>query len=270
MNINGRAPAKINLTLHITGQRDDGYHLLDSIVAFADFGDELQLVEGPQMLLDVSGPFATGVPLDQRNLVWQAAELAGWSGRISLEKHLPHAAGIGGGSSDAATVLRLVGGHVPPTAALALGADVPVCLQGQGARMRGIGEVVEPAMLPPLPALLVNPGVEVPTGGVFNRLTEKANAPMPEGLPAFQGVEDCAAWLMKQRNDLEHPAVQLASDVGLVLEELSRTRDVLMARMSGSGATCFALYPTMKSAHFAAYDIGAAHPDWWVRACTLS
>ncbi len=267
------APAKINLTLHVTGRRDDGYHLLDSLVGFADVGDRLRLEPGPELALEVSGLFARGVPTDARNLVWRAAEGAGWRGRIHLDKHLPHGAGIGGGSSDAAALLKAVAGQgaeIPAELPLSLGADVPVCMAARAARMQGIGEGVTPTDLPPLHALLVNPGVHVPTGAVFNGLEMRENPPMPEALPAFTGAEDCAAWLQEQRNDLEAPARRLAPEIDRTLSDLRDSRQALLARMSGSGATCFALYPTKKAAHMAAYEIGAEHPDWWCSAVTLT
>ncbi|KIC40078.1 4-diphosphocytidyl-2C-methyl-D-erythritol kinase [Ruegeria sp. ANG-R] len=267
------APAKINLTLHVTGQRDDGYHLLDSLVAFADVGDRLNLAAGPALSLSVTGEFSDGVPTDHRNLVWQAAQTADWTGDIHLDKQLPHGGGVGGGSADAAAVLRLLaqqGAVVPRHAPLSLGADVPVCIHAASARMRGIGEQIEPVALPKLPALLVNPGVSVPTGAVFTALQTREHPPMPDTIPEFGTPASCADWLQGQRNDLERPACEVASAIADVLDELSETRDVLLARMSGSGSTCFALYPTAKAAHFAAYEIGAAHPEWWCRATTLS
>ena len=267
------APAKINLTLHVTGRRADGYHLLDSLVVFADAGDRLQLDPGPELALEVTGPFAEGVPADQRNLVWKAAAGAGWTGRISLDKQLPHGAGIGGGSSDAAAVLRALagqGGGIPEGLALSLGADVPVCMTARAVRMQGIGEEVAPVELPELHALLVNPGVHVPTGPVFSALASRDNPPMPGHIPSFASAEDCAAWLGEQRNDLEAPARSLAPQIDRTLSDLRSSRQALLARMSGSGATCFALYPTKKAAHMAAYEIGAEHPDWWCSAVTLT
>ncbi|WP_164659400.1 4-(cytidine 5'-diphospho)-2-C-methyl-D-erythritol kinase [Tropicibacter sp. Alg240-R139] len=273
MTAEALAPAKVNLSLHVTGRRDDGYHLLDSIVVFADFGDRLRLTPGDTLSMTVDGPFAPGVPADDRNLVWQALEGAGWFGSVDLYKALPHGAGIGGGSSDAAMALRLLadlGSTIPDGLPLSLGADVPVCMHARAARMQGIGEQVKPLNLPRLPALLVNPGVAVPTGAVFSGLESRDNDPMPDHIPNFSGVEGCADWLSGQRNDLELPAVQVASVIERVLADLRSTRNVLMARMSGSGSTCVALYPTMKAAHFAAYIIGAEHPDWWCVATELS
>ena len=273
MKAEGFAPAKINLTLHVTGRRADGYHLLDSLVVFADVGDTLRFTPGDRLSITVTGEHAAGVPADERNLVWKAAKAAGWAGHIDLNKVLPHGGGIGGGSSDAAATLRMVadqGGSIPDEIALSLGADIPVCMAARASRMRGIGDGLTPVVLPHLPALLVNPGVEVPTGAVFSALDGRDNDPMPNDIPTFTAPEDCAAWLRDQRNDLEGPTKGLAPDVGRVLDELAETKDALLVRMSGSGSTCFALYPNMKAAHFAAYEIGAAHPDWWCRAVQLN
>ncbi len=264
------APAKVNLTLHVTGQRADGYHLLDSLVAFADVGDRLQFSAGPALSMDVTGEFAAGVPTDNRNLVWQAADAAGWTGDIQLDKVLPHGGGIGGGSSDAAATLRTLAPDIAADVPLSLGADLPVCMVASAARMQGIGDRIAPMALPELPALLVNPGVAVPTAAVFKALAARDNPPMPSEIPDFATPQACADWLVEQRNDLEAPALGVSSEIATVLDALSATRSVLLARMSGSGSTCFALYPTMKDAHFAAYEIGAAHPDWWSRATQLS
>ncbi|CUH43564.1 4-(cytidine 5'-diphospho)-2-C-methyl-D-erythritol kinase [Ruegeria atlantica] len=273
MAIEGFAPAKINLTLHVTGRRVDGYHLLDSLVVFADVGDKLEFTLGPELSMSVAGEHAKGVPADDRNLVWKAAAAAGWTGHINLNKALPHGGGIGGGSSDAAATLRMIadqGVAIPSETALTLGADVPVCMMARATRMRGIGERLQPVSLPQLPALLVNPGVEVPTGAVFSALQSRDNPPMPDDIPVFETPKACADWVQEQRNDLAPPTKGIAPEVTRVLDDLSDTKDVLLARMSGSGSTCFALYPTMKAAHFAAYEIGAAHPDWWCRATQLN
>lgn len=273
MTAEALAPAKINLSLHVTGCRDDGYHLLDSLVVFADIGDRLRLTPGEALSLTVDGPFSAGVPTDDRNLVWRALEGPGWTGQVDLHKVLPHGAGIGGGSSDAAMALRMLadqGVEIPDGLPLSLGADVPVCMHARAARMQGIGERITPINMPALPALLVNPGIAVATGPVFSGLESRNNAPMPGHMPEFAGVEDCANWLSGQRNDLEPPAMQIAPEIARVLADLRNTRNVLMARMSGSGSTCVALYPSMKAAHFAAYVIGAEHPDWWCVATQLS
>ncbi|MDP5217478.1 4-(cytidine 5'-diphospho)-2-C-methyl-D-erythritol kinase [Ruegeria sp. 2205SS24-7] len=273
MTVRAFAPAKINLTLHVTGQRDDGYHLLDSLVAFADIGDHLEFAPGPTLSIEVTGEHAEGVPADARNLIWQAAQAFGWTGSVHLNKVLPHGAGIGGGSSDAAATLRVLsdqGADIPYELPLSLGADVPVCMAAKAARMRGIGERITPVRLPPLPTVLVHPGVPVPTGPVFAALASRANPAMPVDLPEFDTPQDCAMWLGDLRNDLERPAIGVAPEIARVLDALGATTKALLVRMSGSGSSCFALYPSMKAAHFAAYEIGAAHPDWWCRAVALS
>ena len=250
------APAKINLTLHVTGQRADGYHLLDSLVVFADVGDRLWLTPGDVMQLDVTGPFADGVPVDGRNLVWKAAEAAGWRGAIRLEKNLPHGAGIGGGSADAAAVLRAV---ERPDLAAGLGADVPVCLRSCPQRMQGIGEsLTELRDVPALSLVLVNPGVALETASVFAALEQKDHAPMAE-MPD----RDFPHWLRDQRNDLEAPAIRIAPEIGEVLASLS---DARLARMTGSGSTCFGVYDSAAEAEAAAERLSHAHPEWWVRA----
>lgn len=266
------APAKINLTLHVTGQRSDGYHLLDSLVVFADFGDRLRVTPASEMSITVTGPFAEGVPLDQRNLCWRAAELFGETVSIELEKNLPHAAGIGGGSSDAAAVIsameqifdRAIQGDP-----LALGADVPVCAVGKAVRMQGIGDQLGLCHFPPLCAVLVNPGVLVPTPLVFQGLTSKENPGMG-ALPQPDVPSDVWDWLVSQRNDLQAPAIAAQPVIGGVLEGLSGLAGVRLARMSGSGATCFGIFEHAEFAKQAAQHIQKAHPDWWVRAVQLS
>lgn len=266
MTIEAFAPAKINLTLHVTGQRQDGYHLLDSLVVFGDIGDRLWLEPGSVMGLDVTGPFAQGVPSDARNLVWQAVDLAGWTGHITLEKNLPHGAGIGGGSSDAAAVLRALGANVDGAA---LGADVPVCVAGRATRMSGIGERLQPVDgLPTLEAVLVNPGAHVPTPRVFAGLARKDNAPMQE-LPDRMTAAAFHQWLRDQRNDLEAPAQALQPVIADVLKAISALDGAGICRMSGSGATCFALFEAPGLAELAARDLAAAQPDWWVQDVRL-
>ena len=257
------APAKVNLALHVTGQRADGYHLLDSLVAFAPFGDRIGLTPAAAPMLRVTGPEAAGVPEGPENLVLRAAALAGRTAEITLEKNLPPASGIGGGSSDAAAVLRALG--AAPEGLERLGADVPMCLVPRPARVRGIGEQLEPVTLPPLPAVLVNPRLEVATPAVFRALSWRENPPLPE-LPAFGGAVDCIDWLRERRNDLEPPAVALAPVIGTVLAMLRATPGCRLARMSGSGATCFALYATLAEAEAALARVRIARPSWWA-AC---
>lgn len=271
------APAKINLTLHVTGQRPDGYHLLDSLVAFADIGDRITARAGRGLSLTVSGPLAAGVPDDDSNLVLKAARLMAPDGdaAIHLEKHLPAASGIGGGSSDAAATLsalsRLWAMPLPSQDRIAnLGADVPVCLSHVPQRLRGIGDDLTP--LPPLPdceILLVNPGVPVATPPVFAALATKTNPPMPETLPEWGDARSLATWLHMQRNDLHLPAAALVPEIDRVLAELETT-GCLIARMSGSGATCFALFePGMHHATRAAAALTSRYPHWWVAAGKL-
>lgn len=267
------APAKINLALHVTGQRADGYHLLDSLVMFADVGDWLSAVPAQQTRLSVTGPMAQGVPADASNLVVKAAQWAGRSAAFTLEKHLPAAAGIGGGTSDAAAALRLLtqmGGAIDGDPA-ELGADMPVCVLARAARMEGIGEVLTPLQgLPALPAVLVNPVVGVATPRVFERLERKDNTAM-DALPAGEvSRAELIGYLAAQRNDLEAPARALQPVIGDVLAALRAARGVRLVRMSGSGATCFALFDNRDEAAAASKALEAAHPDWWVRECQLS
>ncbi|MDE3078548.1 MAG: 4-(cytidine 5'-diphospho)-2-C-methyl-D-erythritol kinase [Paracoccaceae bacterium] len=267
----GFAPAKVNLALHVTGRRADGYHLLDSLVVFAGVGDRLRAERADRLTLEVTGPRAAGVPTDATNLVLRAAATlgAGRGARIVLDKHLPAAAGIGGGSSDAATALRVLaelwGLPLPGAdAVLALGADVPVCLAGQPARMRGIGERLEPLPdLPPAWLVLVNPGVGVPTGAVFQGLARRDNPPLPEPRPWPDAVA-LADWLREARNDLEPPARAVAPVIGEIIDRLAATDGCLLSRMSGSGATCFGLFASAAAASAAAQALRRMRPDWWV------
>jgi 4-diphosphocytidyl-2-C-methyl-D-erythritol kinase len=280
------APAKVNLTLHVLGRRPDGYHEIESLVAFADIGDRLTLHPGDELALDVSGPTAAAAGEGGDNLVLRAAralgERVGGSrfGRFNLEKQLPVAAGLGGGSSDAAAALRLLAklnGLSPNDervhdAARATGADVPVCLDPRARMMRGIGEILgEPTRLPEVAAVLVNPGVAVPTKDVFKAL---AAAPLISQASAdFVEINTDAAALVSilsaRRNDLEIPAIKLQPVIADVLEALKAAPDCLLARMSGSGATCFGLFGSAGAAQGAAQRMQADHPAWWVRATQL-
>ncbi|MBE1295363.1 4-(cytidine 5'-diphospho)-2-C-methyl-D-erythritol kinase [Phycobacter azelaicus] len=272
MAVEAFAPAKINLTLHVTGRRADGYHLLDSLVAFCDVGDVIGVRSAPELSMQVTGPRSDGVPTDASNLVLRAAELMrrkGQGAEITLEKHLPAAAGIGGGSSDAAATLRalsqLWNADLPePAELLSLGADVPVCMAPGSWRMEGIGENLSPAPdLPPCEILLVNPGVSVSTPAVFRALTSPQNAPMPKELPRWNTAEDLAQWLSSQRNDLQLPAVEQHPVIATVLEELRRS-GALLAAMSGSGATCFGLFPVGSAqARLARERLRNVYPNWW-------
>ncbi|APE42640.1 4-(cytidine 5'-diphospho)-2-C-methyl-D-erythritol kinase [Sulfitobacter alexandrii] len=277
-----RAPAKINLTLHITGKRDDGYHLLDSLVVFADVGDRLEYTVGGPLSLSITGPEAGGLEAGPSNLVLRAASLAeADGGRFKLEKNLPVSSGIGGGSADAAAAVRVLlamgasGGAqaaaVDPAARfLPLGADVPVCLDCRPVRMQGIGEILTPMPdLPGLHAVLINPRVALATPVVFRELQRAENAPMPATLPDFEGRRHLVSWLRDQRNDLQEAALSLVPAIGDVLAALEGAQGCLLARMSGSGATCFGLFDHAASAKTAAARISDRHPHWWVTPTQL-
>jgi 4-diphosphocytidyl-2-C-methyl-D-erythritol kinase len=270
------APAKVNLTLHVTGQRPDGYHMLDSLAVFADVGDRLRLSLASAPSFEVTGPFSEGVPATAENLVLKAAAVLApdLPLAIALHKELPPSSGIGGGSADAAAVARglaaLTGTDPDPGALLSLGADVPMCLDSRPVRVQGIGERLDPVPdLPPLPAVLANPMKPMPTPPVFKALTVKDNPPMPDRLPPFAGAVDLIGWLAGERNDLQDPAITLLPEIGAVVSALAVCRGARLARMSGSGATCFALFATEAEAAEAAAALSAAHPGWWVRAGTL-
>jgi 4-diphosphocytidyl-2-C-methyl-D-erythritol kinase len=269
------APAKINLFLHVVGKRADGYHLLDSLAVFAAVGDRLSAVPAGTLSLTVTGPFAAGLGGEADNLVLRAARtLADAAGVVPraalvLDKHLPVASGIGGGSADAAASLRLLcrvwGLPADPAVlqplAARLGADVPVCLRGQPTRMAGIGEQLEPApRLPPCGLVLVNSGVAVSTADVFRarRAAFSVPAELPTGWPDAQAM---ATSLLSLTNDLEAPALALCPVIADTLAALRSRPDCLLARMSGSGATCFGLFPTASQAERAAARLG--RPGWW-------
>lgn len=287
------APAKINLTLRVLHRRRNGYHDIESLVAFAALHDRLMLYpEGP-VALSVEGEFADACGPEPDNLVCKAAIALGRRveglkrGRFTLTKHLPVAAGIGGGSSDAAAALRLLGRYNDISAndprlviaARLTGADIPVCLDPRPRIMRGIGEMLSrPLQLPELPTLLVNPGIAVPTAGVFATYAESnvINRSHSHDDPAIALVEGAGAVsaealidaLGRSVNDLEAPAAALYPVIGNVLGAL-RALPCKLARMSGSGATCFALFESAAAAAKAAAALRKHHPDWWIRETTL-
>jgi 4-diphosphocytidyl-2-C-methyl-D-erythritol kinase len=270
------APAKINLALHVTGRRADGYHLLESLAVFTEFGDRLSVAPAAEDSFVVTGPFAAHVPVDAGNLVIRARDAlrtldaaAATPVAITLEKNLPIASGIGGGSSDAAAALRALSRHWRIDADLAalgikLGADVPMCLAARSLIARGIGEVLEPVSLPPLSLVLVNPGVAVSTPEVFRDLASRENPVLPP-LPSSLDAASVLAWLRTTRNDLEAPAKALAPVIGDALDALDRS-GALFSRMSGSGATCFGLFESRTAADAAAASIRAGSPGWFVAA----
>jgi 4-diphosphocytidyl-2-C-methyl-D-erythritol kinase len=273
------APAKLNLYLHVTGQRADGYHLLDSLVAFAAIGDEIIAEPAASLTLEVTGPQAPALaPAACDNLVWRAAQLlADHAGRtpaaaLTLVKNLPVASGIGGGSSDAAATLRAlvalwrleIGEATLAALGARLGADLPVCLRQRVSWLGGIGERIEEATpLPPVTALLANPGVGLPTAAVFKGLRGSFSTParfaaMPADAAALARV------IGERRNDLVDAAIALVPAIGDVLDRLSALEGALIARMSGSGATCFALFATAAAAATAAARLRAERPGWWI------
>ncbi len=271
------APAKVNLTLHVTGRRSDGYHLLDSLVVFPSIGDLIEAEPATGLSLSLGGPFAADLHSGADNLVLRAAELLrqgrGPGAALHLVKSLPVASGIGGGSSDAAATLRLLARlwdrPLPDRrAAAGLGADVPVCLAPGPSRMRGIGDLIDPVALPPFWIVLVNPGLPVATGAVFAALASRTNAPMPD-LPVFSSAGDLFVFLAGQRNDLEAPARRIEPRIDAVLDALAARPPCALARMSGSGATCFGLFPDDRGALDAAEDLRRAHPGWWVAAAPV-
>jgi 4-diphosphocytidyl-2-C-methyl-D-erythritol kinase len=278
-----QAFAKVNLTLRVLGRRSDGYHELDSLVVFARLADRLSLAPGPALQLTVRGPTAAAAP-EADNLVLRAAQgLAGRMaslrlGHFTLDKHLPVAAGLGGGSADAAAALRLLArtNRLKPDdprlaeTARATGADVPVCLDPRPRRMRGIGEILSaPLDVPKLAAVLVNPGVSVPTREVFSALKApdftqaEPAADLPGDRPALLG------YLTVQRNDLEPAAIALQPVIADTLAALRGLSGCRLARMSGAGATCFGLFDTLRAATAAAAALRHAKPSWWVRATML-
>jgi len=277
------APAKLNLYLQVTGRRPDGYHLIDSLVVFAGIGDRLGAAPAPTLTLTATGRFAASLPAAADNLVLRAAAgLAAALGRdagaaLQLDKALPVAAGIGGGSADAAAALLALSElwRSPldvarlDAIALRLGADVPACLRSQPLQMAGIGERLTPVEgLPPLWSVLVNPGVALATRSVFAAHDGRFSAPMPfVRLPATAAA--LAAALRERRNDLEPPARTLCPIIGEVLAALAAQPGCLLARMSGSGASCFGLFAAAAAAAAAANSLASARPDWWIAAAPI-
>jgi 4-diphosphocytidyl-2-C-methyl-D-erythritol kinase len=281
-----KAPAKVNLTLRVLRRRSDGYHEISSLVGFADVADQLTLTPGGGLTLSLGGPRAAEAGGLADNLVLRAARALAArlpnmvSGAFILEKNLPAAAGIGGGSADAAAALRLLARANKLAsddsrlhdAARATGADVPVCLDSRPRLMWGIGEQLSPPLnLPPLAAVLVNPGVAVPTKDVFANWTKNAGAP-PLDLAAVATIQDTKSFielLREDANDLEAPAIKLAPVIAEALAALRALKDCRLARMSGSGATCFAVFDGTDAAQAAALALGSQYPRWWIKACAL-
>lgn len=284
MNREERAPAKVNLYLHVGPIQADGYHPVESLMVFADAGDAVVLdPDAPGFA--VEGPFAGPLTSEADNLVTRARDLflEAFGGRevgLRLAKRLPIAAGLGGGSSDAAAALRLlaaewgVSREDPQLLAIAarLGADVPACLRASAVIGRGRGDRLSPApALPGLAAVLANPGLPSPTGAVY-RAFDASPPPGPlaaEPPGALKDVKDVVSWLKTTRNDLERPAIAITPRIGEALAELAQEPEALLARMSGSGATVFALCDTPERAEDLAARLRRRHPDWWVERCRL-
>ena len=280
------AYAKLNLALHVTGRRDDGYHLLDTLVAFADYGDEITVSPAQEDSFTLSGRFGAGLPANGDNLVLKARDLLrthfpqhSSAVAIHLEKNLPVASGIGGGSSDAATLLALLIRlwNIKPEQALLeqiclqLGADVPMCLHGQlygGALIaKGIGEDVQSLSgLPVLPLVLVNDGTAISTPQIFKHLSKRDNPALPE-LARFDSHAELCNFLKTTRNDLLPPAAELAPQLPETLQIL-RDSGAHYAQMSGSGATCYGIYDTLPAAQQAAEVLQQQNPHWFVCATT--
>jgi 4-diphosphocytidyl-2-C-methyl-D-erythritol kinase len=284
--LSSRAPAKVNLMLRVGARRADGLHELESLVVFADIVDELSLDAERPRAIEVVGPLRAACGPAADNLVLKAA--ASLSARLfdlklghfTLLKRIPVAAGLGGGSADAAAALRLLAqanalslaDHRLQDAARATGADVPVCLDPRPRFMRGVGEKLSsPLQLPPLPAVLVNPRIALPTAEVFAAFdAAPPPAPAASAAPAaFAGREDLFAFLRAQPNDLEGAAMALQPAVGEVLQALRALPACRLARMSGSGATCFGLFETPDAAAGAARRLRQARPEWWIEETML-
>lgn len=284
--IRALAYAKLNLALHVTGQRTDGYHLLDSLVVFADYGDEITVNFAPEDHFTLSGAYGEHLPTGGNNLVLKARDLLRshfpehWAPvAIHLEKNLPVASGIGGGSSDAATVLALLlrlWNIEPDTTllqqiCLSLGADVPMCLHGQlyggGLIARGIGEDLHKLPdLPVMPLVLVNDGTAISTPQIFQRLQKRDNPPLND-MSAFTTSADICNFLKTTRNDLYAPASCIAAQLPSALKSLTES-GAEYAQMSGSGATCFGIYNSLNDAQRAAKMLQKQNPQWFVRAAS--
>jgi len=281
------ARAKVNLTLHIKGKRPDCYHELESLVVFADVSDELVFNPASENRLSLEGPFAGLV--DGENLVLKAKRaFTSWlgvtvSGGFHLKKNIPVAAGLGGGSSDAAAAIRALlkvydkdeNAKTFIRQSATIGADVPVCLQNSAAWMCGLGERVAPVSgLTPLPALLVNPRVKLSTAAVFKTLNAKPlqveEAGPPPLFPGWRNPQEATVWLNEGRNDLEAPAIVLEPAVQKVLDALRRLDGCMLSRLSGSGPTCFGIFLSQDAAAEAVNEMTRSYPNWWLQATTLS
>lgn len=280
------APAKVNLALHVTRRREDGYHDLESLIAFADLSDDVSAAPAEADTLAISGPFAANLGSGSGNLVLRAVDafrtrwphLAPGGVELHLVKNLPVAAGIGGGSADAAAALRLMAKLAPDAIpvqdmldlAATLGADVPACLLSRPLVARGVGEILSPLQeFPALHLVLVNPLVPVATADVFRRLRAHDNYPLPALPEPLTRPAQLGLWLAETRNDLQPPAVKLVPVIGEIVSQLAETAGCIVARMSGSGATVFGLFGSEGQAHLAAQQMREHHPEHWVAAAPI-
>ncbi len=267
------APAKINLSLRMVGKREDGYHLLESLVVFADIGDKISVEPAKELSLEISGEFAQ--ELTEENIILKAARALQAKtqhkdgAKIKLEKNLPVGAGLGGGSSDAATTLKLLAKLWDIETdifqlALPLGADIPVCLYGKTCQMSGIGEIISPAEFPPMAILLVNPKINLSTAEVFKNFALK---PSPSGRGLGEGTMSNKERILTPYNDLQPTAIKLCPSIAEILTALNEHSNI--AQMSGSGATCFALFDQYAQAQKAAQKLQTNHPDWWISLANI-
>ena len=270
-----KASAKVNLCLQIVGQKPNGFHLLDSIVGFTEFGDHLSFKKSDKLELTVQGAFSDQIPVDRSNLILKAAELVRklndikTGAHITLTKNLPPSAGLGGGSSDAAAAIRglsrLWGTDLPEIDDLMkIGSDLPVCINQKTQHMKGFGEVLEEInTFPNLPILLVNPLKKVSTHTVFRMLQNKKNPPLSKYEKLFQAKKYWINWLLLQRNDLMEPAVKVEPVISEVLRLISKQVSVEKVSMSGSGATCFGVFENKHDCDLAMKRVRLERPDWW-------
>jgi len=273
MTIRHYAPAKINICLHVLKHREDGLHQIESLVTFLDCGEWITLSKANKTELNIVGPQTKKLPVSESNLILRATRLfpSRCTSKITLHKSMPVAAGIGGGSADAAATLKAMAKvwelPVPNVSSqLQLGADVPVCMHSKPVLMQGVGEVISPVLnFPELFCCLVNPGVAIKTQDIFKKLIKKNNAPMNSFPKNEKGWRN---WFDEHRNDLEQPATLIQPVINIVLKQLKQWNPIL-ARMSGSGATCFALFETLDQAKRCSKMISKQNPKWWTVAGSM-
>ena len=282
-NISVFAPAKINLYLHLTAKRDDNYHLIESLIVFANYGDKITVTPAEKFRLQINGQFAPYIKPNNDNLVIKAAMLLAKAsgikatGNITLTKNLPIASGIGGGSADAAAALLAlrklwdipISNEDMSNLAIKLGADVPICLQGTASIVTGVGEKISPApILPKFWLVLVNPNLLVSTAEVFAAYQDKFSIPQPINTQP-KNLEELISLLSNRGNDLTGASISIAPVIKEIIEALEATQNTVLSRLSGSGATCFAIFKTKFDAEAAAKKLTHKYPQWWVRATSL-